>query len=57
VHPPGPLERNGDTFSAIAPTPQDRSAERVESFYRKYNDEVLSFGSPPAKYVRRAMGL
>ncbi|MGI9086359.1 MAG: DUF885 domain-containing protein [Chthoniobacterales bacterium] len=24
---------------------------------KKYNDEVLSFGSPPAKYVRELMGL
>jgi uncharacterized protein (DUF885 family) len=24
---------------------------------RKYNDTVLSFGSPPAKYVRELMGL
>jgi hypothetical protein len=23
----------------------------------KYNDTVLSFGSPPAKYVRELMGL
>jgi uncharacterized protein (DUF885 family) len=24
---------------------------------KKYNDQVLSFGSPPAKYVRELMGL
>ena len=24
---------------------------------KKYNDSVLSFGSPPAKYVRELMGL
>jgi len=24
---------------------------------RKYNDQVISYGSPPAKYVRELMGL
>ena len=24
---------------------------------KKYNDQVLSYGSPPVKYVREAMGL
>ena len=24
---------------------------------RKYNDEVISYGSPPVKYVRELMGL
>jgi uncharacterized protein (DUF885 family) len=24
---------------------------------KKYNDEVISFGSPPLKYVRESMGL
>ncbi len=24
---------------------------------KKYNDDVISFGSPPAKYVRELMGL
>ncbi len=32
--------------------------KRGEKFdLKKYNDEVLSFGSPPAKYVRELMGL
>lgn len=39
---PGPLEQNGKTFYAIAPTPQDWSAERTESFYREYNNYMLS---------------
>ncbi|HEY8520500.1 MAG TPA: DUF885 domain-containing protein [Gammaproteobacteria bacterium] len=38
---PGPLEERGETFFAIAPTPSDWSAERVESFYREYNDYML----------------
>lgn len=38
---PGPLEENGETFYAIAPTPRDWSTEQVESFYREYNDYML----------------
>jgi uncharacterized protein (DUF885 family) len=38
---PGPLEKNGATFFAISPTPKDWSADRVESFYREYNDYML----------------
>jgi len=38
---PGPLEENGKTFYAIAPTPQEWSAERTESLYREYNDYML----------------
>ena len=38
---PGPLEKNGKTFYAIAPTPTDWSAERTESLYREYNDYML----------------
>jgi uncharacterized protein (DUF885 family) len=33
-------------------------AKAGESFdLRKYNDTVISFGSPPVKYVRELMGL
>lgn len=40
---PGPLEtRVLPTFYAISPTPADWSAERIESFYREYNDHMLS---------------
>jgi uncharacterized protein (DUF885 family) len=40
--PPGPLETaQVPTFYCIAPTPQDWSAERVESFYREYNDHMI----------------
>jgi uncharacterized protein (DUF885 family) len=39
---PGPLE-SGDlpTFYCIAPAPADWPAERVESFYREYNDHMI----------------
>ncbi|MFY1636032.1 DUF885 domain-containing protein [Solwaraspora sp. WMMB335] len=40
--PPGVLERaDVPTFYCIAPTPADWSAQRVESFYREYNDHMM----------------
>jgi hypothetical protein len=40
--PPGPLETADlPTFYCIAPTPADWPAERVESFYREYNNHML----------------
>jgi uncharacterized protein (DUF885 family) len=40
--PPGPLETaDVPTFYCIAPTPADWSPERVESFYREYNDHMV----------------
>jgi uncharacterized protein (DUF885 family) len=40
--PPGPLETaDVPTFYCIAPTPADWSAQRVESFYREYNDHMI----------------
>lgn len=38
---PGPLEKEGRTFYAISPTPKDWSAERVESFFKEYNNYML----------------
>ena len=39
---PGPLETaDVPTFYCIAPTPADWSPERVESFYREYNDHMI----------------
>ncbi|TQS40511.1 DUF885 domain-containing protein [Cryptosporangium phraense] len=39
---PGPLETaNVPTFYAIAPTPEDWSDDRRDSFYREYNDHML----------------
>jgi uncharacterized protein (DUF885 family) len=40
--PPGMLETaNVPTFYCISPTPADWSSERVESFYREYNDDLV----------------
>ena len=40
--PPGPLETaDVPTFYCIAPTPSDWPAERVDSFYREYNDHMI----------------
>ncbi|SCF36467.1 Uncharacterized conserved protein, DUF885 familyt [Micromonospora viridifaciens] len=39
---PGPLETaNVPTFYCIAPTPEGWPAQRVESFYREYNDHMI----------------
>jgi uncharacterized protein (DUF885 family) len=38
---PGPLEKNGKTFYAVAPTPKDWKKERKESFFREYNNYML----------------
>ncbi|MBN8707335.1 MAG: DUF885 domain-containing protein [Bacteroidetes bacterium] len=38
---PGPLEKNGETFYSISPTPADWDAKRVESFFREYNAYML----------------
>jgi hypothetical protein len=39
---PGPVETaDVPTFYCIAPTPADWPAERVESFYREYNDHMM----------------
>lgn len=39
---PGPMEQaNLPTLYAIAPPPADWTADRVESFYREYNDQMV----------------
>jgi uncharacterized protein (DUF885 family) len=38
---PGPLEKNGKTFFAVAPTPNDWPKERKESFFREYNNYMV----------------
>ena len=38
---PGPLEKNGKTFFAVAPTPKDWSKKRKESFFREYNNYMI----------------
>jgi uncharacterized protein (DUF885 family) len=37
----GFLEKNGKTFYAVAPTPNDWSKERKESFFREYNNYMI----------------
>jgi uncharacterized protein (DUF885 family) len=38
---PGPLEKNGETFYSISPTPSDWTQQRVTSFFREYNNHML----------------
>jgi uncharacterized protein (DUF885 family) len=38
---PGPLEKSGKTFFAVAPTPNDWKPERKESFFREYNNFMV----------------
>jgi uncharacterized protein (DUF885 family) len=38
----GPLEATPETFYAISPTPSDWPKQRVESFYREYNQAMLA---------------
>ncbi|HEY7177449.1 MAG TPA: DUF885 domain-containing protein, partial [Micromonosporaceae bacterium] len=57
--PPGPLETaNVPTFYCISPTPSDWSPERVESFYREYNDDLVRdltiHEAMPGHYVQLA---
>ena len=37
----GPLEKKGKTFFAVAPTPNDWSKQRKESFFREYNNFMV----------------
>jgi uncharacterized protein (DUF885 family) len=37
----GPLEKNGETFYSISPTPKDWTKERTQSFFREYNNHML----------------
>jgi uncharacterized protein (DUF885 family) len=38
---PGALEKNGETFYSISPTPSDWSKEKAQSFFREYNNFML----------------
>src|SRR5216117_1314265 len=38
---PGPLDKAGKTFFAVAPTPKDWSKERKESFFREHNNYMI----------------
>src|SRR6266536_2686690 len=37
----GPLEKNGKTFFAVAPTPNEWTKQRKESFFREYNNYMV----------------
>src|SRR5882762_3605912 len=37
----GPLEKNGKTFFAVAPTPKDWTQPRKDSFFREYNNYMI----------------
>lgn len=39
--PAGAFEKRGETFYAISPTPKDWTSQRVESFYKEYNDYMI----------------
>ncbi len=55
---PGPLEKNGKTFFAVAPTPKDWSKERRESFFREYNNyeirDLTVHEAMPGHYLQLA---
>jgi uncharacterized protein (DUF885 family) len=59
-NPPGALEKNGKTFFFISPTPADWPAQRVESFFREYNDYMLKdltiHEAMPGHYLQLAHG-
>jgi uncharacterized protein (DUF885 family) len=38
---PGPLEKDGETFFAVEPTPKSWNDERRRSFYREYNNYMV----------------
>src|SRR5437867_445999 len=55
---PGPLEKNGKTLFAVAPTPKDWSKERKESFFREYNNyqirDLTVHEAMPGHYLQLA---
>jgi uncharacterized protein (DUF885 family) len=55
---PGPLDKTGKTFFAVAPTPQDWSKERKESFFRDYNNyeirDLTVHEAMPGHYLQLA---
>ena len=38
---PGPLEKTGKTFYAVAPTPNDWNQQRKDSFFKEYNNYMV----------------
>ena len=57
--PAGALEKNGETFYSISPTPADWSAAQVESYFREYNVTMLKdltvHEAMPGHYVQLAI--
>jgi uncharacterized protein (DUF885 family) len=55
---PGPLNKTGKTFFAVAPTPKDWSKERKESFFREYNNyqirDLTVHEAMPGHYLQLA---
>jgi len=55
---PGPLDKAGKTFFAVAPTPNDWSKERKESFFREYNNfeirDLTVHEAMPGHYLQLA---
>jgi uncharacterized protein (DUF885 family) len=53
-----PLEPQGETFYAIAPTPRDWPPQRVDSFFREYNnymvEELTIHEAMPGHYLQLA---
>jgi uncharacterized protein (DUF885 family) len=56
---PGPMEAHGETFYAIEPTPTNWTPERVNSYYREYNNymvhELTVHEAMPGHYVQLAI--
>jgi uncharacterized protein (DUF885 family) len=54
----GPFERRGETFYAISPTPTDWNPERVNSFFREYNNymvqDITVHEAMPGHYLQLA---
>jgi uncharacterized protein (DUF885 family) len=38
---PGPIEKGGKTFFAVAPTPKDWTPQRKDSFFKEYNNYMV----------------
>jgi uncharacterized protein (DUF885 family) len=55
---PGPLDKTGKTFFAVAPTPKDWPKERKESFFREYNNyeirDLTVHEAMPGHYLQLA---
>src|SRR5438094_7907509 len=55
---PGPLDKNGKTFFAVAPTPKDWSKERKQSFVREDNNyrirDLTVHEAMPGHYLQLA---